>query len=36
MPLNTKLWRLADEGMRRFESVALEIMDKAELKSDPE
>ena len=31
MPLNTKVWRLADEGLRRFEFVPLEIVDEAEL-----
>lgn len=31
MPLNTNVWRLADEGVRRFEWVALEIVDTAEL-----
>ncbi|MBN1218727.1 MAG: M67 family metallopeptidase [Anaerolineae bacterium] len=35
MPLNTNIWRLADEGMRRFEGVALEIVDQAELNRDP-
>jgi len=34
MPLNTNVWRLADEGLRRFEGVALEIVDEAELKND--
>lgn len=34
MPLNTNLWRLVDEGLRRFESVVLEIVDGAEIKSD--
>jgi proteasome lid subunit RPN8/RPN11 len=28
MPLNTQIWRLADTGPRRFEWVALEIMDE--------
>jgi proteasome lid subunit RPN8/RPN11 len=32
MPLNTNVWRLADEGIRRFERVSLEIVDEAELK----
>ena len=32
MPLNTNVWRLADEGRRRFQWVALEIVDEAELK----
>lgn len=27
-PLNTNVWRLADEGLRRFEPAALEIIDK--------
>jgi proteasome lid subunit RPN8/RPN11 len=27
MPLNTNVWRLADEGLRLFEWVALEIVD---------
>lgn len=27
MPLNTTVWRLADEGSRRFESQPLEIVD---------
>ena len=31
MPLNTNVWRLADTGVRRFEWVALEIVDAAEL-----
>ena len=26
-PLNTNIWRLADEGPRRFEPVPLEILD---------
>ena len=34
MSLNTNIWRLADEGVRRFEWVALEIVDEAELKRD--
>ena len=33
MPLNTNVWRLADEGVRRFEWVALEIVDAAELEA---
>lgn len=28
MPLNTQIWRLAENGPRRFEWVALEIMDE--------
>jgi proteasome lid subunit RPN8/RPN11 len=31
-PFNTNVWRLADEGPRRFEWVALEIVDEAEVK----
>lgn len=31
MPLNTQIWRLADSGPRRFEWVALEIMDEQAL-----
>jgi proteasome lid subunit RPN8/RPN11 len=31
MPLNTNVWRLADEGLRRFEWVALEIVDATQL-----
>jgi len=27
-PLNTNVWRLADEGLRRFEPVVLEILDQ--------
>jgi proteasome lid subunit RPN8/RPN11 len=34
MPLNTNLWRLASEGLRRFEGVPLEIVDETELKDD--
>lgn len=30
-PLNTNVWRLADEGFRRFVSVGVEIVDEAEL-----
>lgn len=33
-PLNTNVWRLADDGPRRFEWVALEIVDQAELTND--
>lgn len=32
MPLNTNVWRLSDNGPRRFEGAPLEIMDEAELK----
>ncbi|MCL4300123.1 MAG: M67 family metallopeptidase [Anaerolineae bacterium] len=28
MPLHTQIWRLADSGLRRFEWVALEIVDE--------
>jgi len=31
MPLNTNVWRLANEGLRRFEWVPLEIVDAAAL-----
>jgi proteasome lid subunit RPN8/RPN11 len=31
MPLNTNVWRLANEGTRRFEWMALEIVDANEL-----
>ena len=31
MPLNTNIWRLADEGMRRYEQAPLEIVDENEL-----
>jgi proteasome lid subunit RPN8/RPN11 len=34
MPLNTNVWQLANEGLRRFEWVPLEIMDEAELNRD--
>jgi len=34
MPLNTNIWRLTDEGPRRFEWVPLEIVDEAEFKRD--
>jgi proteasome lid subunit RPN8/RPN11 len=30
-PFNTNVWRLADEGLRHFEWVALEIVDEAEV-----
>jgi proteasome lid subunit RPN8/RPN11 len=31
MPLNTDVWQLAEEGLRRFQRVPLEIVDVAEL-----
>jgi proteasome lid subunit RPN8/RPN11 len=31
MPLNTNVWRLAEDGLRRFEWQALEIVDQAEI-----
>jgi len=31
MPLNTNVWRLADEGIRRFEFVPLQIVDATEI-----
>jgi len=31
MPLNTNVWQLADEGLRRFQGVSLEIVDEREL-----
>ena len=31
MPLNTNIWRLADEGLRRYEQVPLEIVDEQEI-----
>lgn len=31
MPLNTNVWRLADEGLRRFVTVGVEIVDENEL-----
>ena len=34
MPLNTNVWRLSDNGLRRFEGVPLEIVDEAELSKD--
>jgi hypothetical protein len=34
VPLNTNVWRLTEEGVRRFQWVALEIVDETELKSD--
>jgi proteasome lid subunit RPN8/RPN11 len=33
-PFNTNVWRLADEGPRRFEWVALEIVDETEEKGE--
>ena len=33
-PLNTNVWRLAGDGLRRFEWVPLEIVDEAELQHD--
>jgi proteasome lid subunit RPN8/RPN11 len=32
MPLNTNVWQLADEGLRRFQWVPLEIVDETKLK----
>ena len=34
MPLNTSVWRLAEEGLRRFEPAPLEILDEVELNYD--
>jgi proteasome lid subunit RPN8/RPN11 len=34
MPLNTNVWRLAGDGLHRFEWVPLEIVDEVELKHD--
>jgi len=34
MPLNTNVWRLAAEGVRRFEGVGLEIVDEREFMHD--
>ncbi len=31
VPLNTNIWQLVDEGLRRFERVALEIVDESAL-----
>jgi len=31
-PLDTNVWQIADEGLRRFVGVPLEIVDEAELK----
>jgi proteasome lid subunit RPN8/RPN11 len=33
-PLNTNVWQIADEGLRRFVGVPLEIVDEAELSKD--
>lgn len=33
MPLDTKVWRLADEGIRRFVELPIEIVDESELGS---
>ena len=33
-PLNTNVWQLSDEGLRRFVGVPLEIVDEAELSHD--
>lgn len=35
-PLNTNVWQLADEGLRRFEGVALEIVDAEALEDKTE
>lgn len=35
LPLNTNVWRLAAEGLRRFEPVTLEIVDEAQLNRGP-
>ncbi len=34
IPLNTNVWRLAGEGLRRFEWIPLEIVDEAALRND--
>jgi|DewCreStandDraft_4_1066084.scaffolds.fasta_scaffold104009_2 proteasome lid subunit RPN8/RPN11 len=34
MPLNTNVWRLAGQGLRRFEWIPLEIVDEAALRND--
>lgn len=34
MPLNSNVWQLAGEGLRRFEWAPLEIVDQAELNHD--
>ena len=36
MPLNTNVWQLTDDGLRRFEQVALEIVDATELSDEKE
>ncbi len=33
-PLNTNVWKLADEGPRRFKQVLIEILDEAELNNE--
>jgi hypothetical protein len=33
-PLNTNVWRLTGQGVRRFEWIPLEIMDEAVLRND--
>jgi proteasome lid subunit RPN8/RPN11 len=33
-PLNTNVWHIVEEGLRRFEAVGLEIVDEAELRDD--
>lgn len=34
MPLNTNVWRLVGEGLRRFAWIPLEIVDEAALRND--
>jgi proteasome lid subunit RPN8/RPN11 len=36
MPLDTNVWRLTSDGLRRFQWVPLEIVDEAELSNDDE
>ena len=36
MPLNTNVWRLVSDGLRRFAWVPLEIVDEAEVSKDSE
>ena len=36
MPLNTNVWRLVSDGLRRFAWVPLEIVDEAEVSNDSE
>jgi hypothetical protein len=36
MPLNTNVWRLVGEELRRFEWIALEIVDETALKGEVE